>query len=112
AAVAERFPHGRLLVAPGVGHTVIGSSPCVDTAVQSWTRHKTPPARCQRVPLPTPPVQPLPSSVAAATPIGSSGLAGRTLRATVLTLREAEASWLTSYPGGWVVGLEGGLAPA
>jgi hypothetical protein len=110
AAVAAHFRQGRVLVAPGVGHMAVSSSPCVDRAVRAWIDGRVPPARCPRVPLTIEPLAPLPSSVASAAPIGAvGGLAGRTLAATVLTLREAEASWLTSYPSGWVAGLEGGL---
>jgi pimeloyl-ACP methyl ester carboxylesterase len=110
AAVAARFRHGRVLVAPGVGHMAVSSSPCVNRAVRSWMSGGVPPARCRRVPLTIQPLAPLPRSVAAATPIGAAGgLPGRTLAATVRTLREAEASWLMSYPAGWVAGLENGL---
>ena len=51
-----------------------------------------------------------PPTVSDAKPLGATTeLVGRTLAATVATLRGAEAAWLTSYPAGWVVGLEGGL---
>jgi len=110
ATAAARFPQGRLLVAPGIGHTVVGSSSCVNGAVRDWIRGGTPPARCPRVRLTVKPIGPLPRTVASAKPLGQlGGLIGRTLGATVATLREAEASWLTNYPSGWVVGLEGGL---
>lgn len=110
AAVAAHFRRGRMLVAPGVGHMAVTSSACVDRAVRSWMDGRVPPARCSRVRLTIEPLAPLPPSLAAATPIGAvGGLAGRTLTATIRTLREAEASWLTSYPAGWVAGLEGGL---
>jgi hypothetical protein len=109
-AVAGRFPQGRLLVAPGVGHTVVASSSCVDRAIGAWMAGRVPPARCPRVRLTIAPIAPPPRSVATATGLGPwSGLVGRTLGATVATLRRAEAGWLTSYPSGWVVGLEGGL---
>ena len=69
-----------------------------------------PPLRCPRVPLTIGPVGVTPASVADARPLGGTAdLVGRTLGATVATLRSAEASWLTSYPAGWVVGLEQGL---
>jgi hypothetical protein len=110
AAVAAHFPQGRVLVAPGVGHMAVSSSPCVDAAVRLWISGGVPPPRCPRVPLTVGALAPLPRSVAAARPIGNvGGLVGRTLAATVLTLREAEASWLTVYPAGWVAGLQGGM---
>ena len=108
--VAARFPRGRLLVAPGIGHTVVASSACIDTAIRSWMGGGTPPARCPRVPLPIGPIGLAPGTVADAPPLGRrAGIVGRTLGATVATLRGAETAWLTSYPAGWVVGLEGGL---
>lgn len=107
---AALFPHGRLLVAPGVGHTVIGLSPCVDNAVRTWIRGGDLPTRCPRVASTIRPAPLLPASVAVTTPLGASrDLVGRTLGATVATLRHAEAAWLTNYPSGWVVGLHGGL---
>ena len=110
AAAAALFPHGRLLVVPGIGHTVVGSSACVDDAVRNWIRGRTPPARCPRVPLTVRPIGVLPRSVTSSKSLGPvDGLVGHTLGATVATLREAEAAWLTSYPSGWVVGLEHGL---
>ena len=107
---ASRFPRGRVLVAPGVGHTVIGSSRCADGAVRTWMLGGNPPSRCARVPLTLRPLGLLPVSVESARPLGRMrGVVGRTLAATVATLREAEAAWLVQYPAGWVVGLDGGL---
>lgn len=110
AAAAARFPQGRLLVVPGIGHTVVASSACVDNAIRTWIEGKAPPARCPRVPLTLEPIGIPPRAVDDAPPRGPvGGLVGRTLGATVATLRGAEAAWLTSYPEGWVVGLEAGL---
>jgi pimeloyl-ACP methyl ester carboxylesterase len=109
-AAAGLFPQGRLLVVPGVGHTVMGASSCVEDAVRTWIRGGLPPARCPRVASTIAPIAPVPRAVSAAKPLGrAGGRIGRTLGATVATLRQAEAAWLTSYPAGWVVGLEGGL---
>ena len=56
------------------------------------------------------PIGPSPRTVSAARPLGAAPRpVARTLGATVATLRGAEAAWLTSYPSGWVVGLEHGL---
>jgi pimeloyl-ACP methyl ester carboxylesterase len=95
-AAAAAFPRGRFLVAPGVGHTVIGSSACVQSAVRGWILGRVPAVRCPRQPLPLRPLGPAPRE---------PGLA-----AVLWTLREAEASWLVSYPAGWVAGLVKGLA--
>jgi pimeloyl-ACP methyl ester carboxylesterase len=110
AEVAAGFPRGRLLVAPGIGHTVVASSRCVDAAIRTWMRGGVPPARCPRVPMTIDPVALAPRTVSAASALGPrGGVIARTLGATVATLRGAEAAWLTSYPSGWVVGLESGL---
>jgi len=110
AAAADSFPQGRLLVVPGAGHTVVGTSSCADTAVRQWIDGTTPRSRCPRVPSTIAPIALLPRAVATAPSLGGErGLVGHTLGAIVATLREAEASWLTSYPAGWVPGLEGGL---
>jgi len=110
ADVAAGFPQGRLVVAPGIGHTVVASSKCVDAAIRTWMRGGAPPARCPRVPTTIGPVGLAPRRVAAAAARGrTGGVIARTLGATVATLRGAEAAWLTSYPSGWVVGLESGL---
>jgi len=109
-AVATSFHRGRVLVAPGVGHMAVSSSHCTNRAVRTWMSGGVPPARCARVPLTIPPLAPLPPSIAATSPIGNvGGEAGRTLAAAVRTLREAEGSWLTVFPAGWVAGLQSGL---
>jgi pimeloyl-ACP methyl ester carboxylesterase len=109
-AVAALFPHGRVVVVPGVGHTVLASSACVNNAVRTWFQGRTPRTRCPRVPLTIAPLGRTPRTVGVAQSLGpTADLVGRTLGATVATLRGAEAAWLTSYPAGWVVGLEGGL---
>src|SRR5580765_1904974 len=108
-ALAARFRQGRALVAPGVGHMVVSSSSCANNAVRSWIAGRAPRARCDRGPLTIEPLAPTPSSVSTAKPVaGVRGLAGRTLAATISTLREAEASWLTIYPAGWASGLQRG----
>ena len=108
-AIAGRFRQGRVVVAPGVGHMVVSSSTCVNSAVRTWIVGRVPRPRCDRVPLTIEPLAPIPASVSAAKPVaGVRGLAGRTLAATIGTLREAEASWLTIYPAGWASGLQHG----
>jgi hypothetical protein len=93
---AAAFRRGRFLLAPGVGHTVIGSSSCVQSAVRGWILGRVPATRCARQSLPLRPLGPAPR--------------GPGLAAVIWTLREAEASWLVSYPAGWVAGLVKGLA--
>ena len=109
-AVANRFRQGRLLVVPGIGHTVVASSRCANEAIRRWMGGGAPPTRCPRVPLTIAPLGVALRAVADAPALGgTTDPVGRTLGATVATLRGAEAAWLTSYPAGWVVGLERGL---
>ena len=50
AAVIRNFPHGKLLVVPAVGHSVVGAdnSFCAIRAVRSWVTDGNVPATCQR----------------------------------------------------------------
>jgi pimeloyl-ACP methyl ester carboxylesterase len=96
AAIASRFPQARLLVAPGLGHSVLRRSPCAADALRAWLDGATPPSACPRVPLAVPAVGPFRRTLAAKP---ASGLPGRTLAAALATLREAEATWLFAGPG-------------
>lgn len=95
AHVAARFPQGRLLTVPGVGHSVLGAdfSGCADAAVKAWLAGAVPPSRCSRAPMLVDPIATFPASVAALKPAGASGVRGRTLAAVARTVREAAASW-------------------
>src|SRR5918912_4030906 len=66
ADVAARFPQGRLLVVPGVGHSVLTAdfSGCARAAVTTWLAGCVP-GRCGRVPPLVQPVAAFPTSVAA-----------------------------------------------
>jgi len=57
-----------------------------------------PPTLCPRVPLAVPPVGPFRRTPAPTAP-RPAALAGRTLAAALVTLREAEATWLFAGPG-------------
>jgi pimeloyl-ACP methyl ester carboxylesterase len=104
-AVISKFPHGRLLVVDGVGHSVIGADPsfCAERAVRSWILDETF-ADCAR---PKPYVAFVPAYPAAkrtrvATP-------RQTFTSASSTVREAEALWLMAVgPGKQVAGLYGG----
>jgi hypothetical protein len=104
-AVVAKFPQGRLLVVPGVGHSVVGSDPslCADRAVRSWIRGEAF-AACPR---PRPylgvvPAYPTANRTRAATP-------RETLTAASTTIREAEAVWLMGLDRDkQVAGLYGG----
>jgi pimeloyl-ACP methyl ester carboxylesterase len=101
AAVAARFPQGRLLVVPGVGHSVLGAdlTSCSANAVKTWLAGGIPPTRCSRVPPLIAPIPAFPRSVAALQPTGAPGLRGRTIAAVARTVREASATWGLAVTG-------------
>lgn len=93
ASVVARFPQGRLLVVPGVGHSTVTAdySGCAAKAVHTWMTGGVPPSECPRTqpliaPVPALPVRPArprrPASPAA------------TLAIVTASLKEAEAAWL------------------
>jgi pimeloyl-ACP methyl ester carboxylesterase len=91
-SVVARFPHGRLLVVPGVGHSTVTADPsgCAINAVRSWMLDQTVPAAC-------PATKPLVTPVSA---LPAPGRAHRSLsaRATYAiakqSLEDAQALWL------------------
>ncbi|HET7568070.1 MAG TPA: alpha/beta fold hydrolase [Gaiellaceae bacterium] len=93
AAVAAAFPQGRLLVVPGVGHSVLTSdvSLCAQFAVHDWVADgAAPPERCARG-------APLVAPLAAFPAPGKKRLAAKeTLDVARRTVGEAEAAWLAS----------------
>src|ERR687887_2807480 len=91
AAIAARFPQGRLLTVPGVGHSVLGAdfTTCSGNAVKTWLNGLAPPTRCPRSPMLVNPIGAFPASFAALRPAGASGVRGRTLAAVAKTVREA-----------------------
>jgi pimeloyl-ACP methyl ester carboxylesterase len=91
-SVVARFPQGRLLVVPGVGHSTLTAdfSGCAMAAVHTWMTGGVPPSECPRS-------QPLVATVPAlpvlpARPRRVSPTA--TLAVVTATLKEAEAAWL------------------
>jgi pimeloyl-ACP methyl ester carboxylesterase len=100
-AVAARFPQGRVVVVPGVGHSVQSAdfTGCATTAITTWLEGRIPPAVCPRVPLLVAPLAAFPRSVGSLSPVGASGLRGRTLAAAIRTVREAGATWLFAVDG-------------
>jgi hypothetical protein len=106
AAVVSRFPHGHLLVVPGVGHSVLtmDTSRCASHSLRDWLADKPIPDRCPRA-------KPLVPTLAAF-PVDAPGHAPdvhRTLTIATRTLREAEATWLmVGEPGAELPGLYGG----
>jgi pimeloyl-ACP methyl ester carboxylesterase len=109
ADVAARFRQGRLVIVPGVGHSVMTAdlSFCAVKTVRLWLAGGTPPAQCRRV---APLVAPIPLLSVAP---GTSRLSRpATLTAVRKVVREAEASALLALisPSGSasVSGLYGG----
>jgi pimeloyl-ACP methyl ester carboxylesterase len=91
-SVVARFPQGRLLVVPGVGHSTLTAdfSGCAVAAVHAWMTGGVPASECPRsqplvVPVPALPVLP-------ARPHRISPAA--TLAIAKATLKEAEAAWI------------------
>jgi pimeloyl-ACP methyl ester carboxylesterase len=104
--VASRFRQGRVLVVPGVGHSVLGSdtSFCSQQAVHDWILGSQPATSCAR---PKPMVALVPAYL---TPPGPKQIASpaRTLAIATQALRDAEAIWLMIAPGQQVAGVSGG----
>ena len=51
--LAARFPHARLLVVPGAGHSVLGASPCAGRFVAAWlSRGRATACAAESLPVP------------------------------------------------------------
>jgi len=115
AAVAARFPQGRLVTVPGVGHSVLGAdfTLCARNAVETWLSGGVPPSRCPRSPMLVNPIGAFPASFATLKPGRTGGVRGRTLAAVSKTVREAAASWAFALTGFTqahaIAGLYGGV---
>ncbi|MEN3341558.1 MAG: hypothetical protein V7644_962 [Actinomycetota bacterium] len=94
ASVVARFPQGRLLVVPGIGHDTVDAdfSACAARAVRAWTSGGAVPQQCPRPKALVTPVPALPAPGSA----HSRHVAGpaQTFRIAAKTVREAEAVWL------------------
>jgi pimeloyl-ACP methyl ester carboxylesterase len=103
-SVVARFPQGKLLVVPGIGHSTLTAdySGCAEVAVHTWMTGGTPSSTCAR---PKPLVTDVPAlPVLPARPRHPVSPA-RTLAVVAATLKEAEAAWLMT------VGLTGSAKP-
>ena len=105
SAVAALFPHGRVLLVPGVGHDSVGADPsfCTIDNVRAWMAGGTVASQCPRG-NPLLDVVPSFQPVRARTPRHQN--AAQTLALVTKTLREAEAIWLMTNGG--VAGVYGG----
>lgn len=110
-AVVSRFPQGRLLVAPGVGHSVVTADPsgCAALAVRSWMLGGAVPQECPRSKpfVAVAPALPAPGPAKPTRPLGPL----QTYAVAVKTIKEAEAMWLTAVPD-TVPGIYGGTLGA
>jgi pimeloyl-ACP methyl ester carboxylesterase len=115
-AVKAQLPRGRLLVVPGAGHAVIGGdfTGCARRALRRFMSGGGAPARCRTLrtgyerwfAVP-------PRDAAALRPVrGVSGKPGRTLRALLHTLDDADGALALSASGRSAGGLRGGRVRA
>ncbi|MFL5966888.1 MAG: alpha/beta fold hydrolase [Gaiellaceae bacterium] len=91
AAVAQLFPQGKLVVVPGVGHSVLGAdiTGCAQNAVQQWLAGGAVRAACPRVPPFVKVLGAFPKPRVARAAATTASVAGK-------ALRESEASWIQS----------------
>jgi hypothetical protein len=87
--VLRHFPQGRLLVVPGVGHSVLGTdlSLCSQRAVRTWILGGAIPTSCPRVPALENPLGAFPRIRGRETPRQTALVAAK-------AVREGEAAWL------------------
>jgi pimeloyl-ACP methyl ester carboxylesterase len=90
--VVARFPHGQLLVVPGVGHSTVTADPsgCALQSVRTWMLGGPIPAQCPRS---APFLAPIPALPAPAVP-KKTRTALATYSIAARTISEAEAAWL------------------
>jgi hypothetical protein len=106
--VVALFPQARLLVVPGIGHSVLGADPsfCAQQAVHDWILGSQPATSCAR---PTPYLDVVPDYPAAIpTRPKQTASPARTLAIAKQALQDAEAMWLLTGPGQRVAGVSSG----
>jgi hypothetical protein len=90
-SVIAQFPQGKLVVVPGIGHSVVTADPsgCAALAVHDWMLDTSSSRTCTRPPFLLAPIGAFPKApVKRAAPAATFALASK-------TLAEAEATWLT-----------------
>lgn len=88
-SVIAQFPQGKLIVVPGIGHSVVTADPsgCAALAVHDWMVDPTSNDTCTRPPFLIPPIGAFPKAPAKhAGPAATFALASK-------TIAEAEAAW-------------------
>lgn len=96
-SVIAQFPQGKLVVVPGIGHSVVNADPsgCAARAVRDWMIDTSSNDTCSRPPFLVAPLGAVPRAPAAgrrATPAATFALASK-------TIAEAEAAWLMQASG-------------
>jgi pimeloyl-ACP methyl ester carboxylesterase len=95
-SVIAQFPQGKLVVVPGIGHSVVSTDPsgCAARAVHDWMLDPSSSDACARPPFLVAPIGPFPKApVRRATPAATFGLVTK-------TVAEAEAAWLFGASSG------------
>lgn len=114
-AVAARSPGAQLLVAPGSGHSVLGSLTCAqDQMANLLAGRKVSTRACNRE-APTPyPVPVPPADLGAVAPSGAPGTAGRVAHAARLAVRDGVDAMGAATEAGLdrLPGIRGGVARA
>jgi hypothetical protein len=103
-SVVARFPQGKLLIVPGIGHSTLTAdySGCAEQAVHTWMTGGVPASTCAR---PKPLVTDVPALPVLPTKPRHPATPSRTLAIVTATLKEAEAAWLMT------IGLSGSKTP-
>jgi len=106
--VASMFPQGKVLVVPGVGHSVLGADPsfCSARNVRAWILGSAIPSQCPRA-APFLDVVPSFPPVRSTTPRLQSP--NQTLDSASKTIREAEGTWLMQFGLGGSTGSVAGI---
>ena len=89
-SVIAQFPQGKLVIVPGIGHSVVSTDPsgCAALAVHDWMLDPTSNDSCTRPPFLVAPIGAFPRAPAhRAGPSATFGLVSK-------TIAEAEAAWL------------------
>jgi pimeloyl-ACP methyl ester carboxylesterase len=91
-SVIAQFPQGKLIVVPGVGHSVVSADPdgCAALAVRDWILNQSSSETCPRPPFEVAPLGPFPRPLQSKRRL----TAAKTYALAAKTLAESEATWL------------------
>jgi pimeloyl-ACP methyl ester carboxylesterase len=97
-SVIAQFPQGKLVVVPGIGHSVVTTDPsgCAELAVRDWIVDPTTSPSCQRPAFLVAPIAAFPRAI----PSGRRASPKATFAIASRTVAEAEAAWLFASFGG------------